>query len=109
MKYVFLGIWGAIFLFFFCVFFSIGFYAYYLYKYPNPFDYNYLFEYYPKELVLRKGPSFSLPKDRIQHFLNFSPSKEKKRHTHRNVWGFQYIWGRGGRNGILSLSVAKSL
>lgn len=55
----------------------LGFYIYYLYKYPRPHDINYLSKYYPKDLILRTGGKLYSPKIRFQHFLNFPPSKKQ--------------------------------
>ena len=64
--------------FLFCCFIISGFYIYYLYKYPKPLNRNYLLSYYPKDLILKTGGHLHLPenpKQRTQHFLNFSPVK----------------------------------
>ena len=50
---------------------------YYLYKYPDPPDITYLSKYYPEDLILKTGGQLKYPNQRIQHFLNFSPLKEK--------------------------------
>ena len=61
----------------FSCFLISAFYAYYLHKYPKPYDISYLFEYYPKNFVLKIGNFLALPKDSFQHFLNFQTSKKK--------------------------------
>ena len=67
----------CIFLFFFVLFFLLGFYVYYLYKYPTGFNKNYLLQYYPKDLILKTGGRLETPDKRLQHFLNFSSSKKE--------------------------------
>ena len=64
-------------LLFFFVFLWTGFYLYYLYKYPAPPDKSHLLKYYPEDLIIRRGASFTLPEDRIQHFKNFPTQKDK--------------------------------
>ena len=59
----------------FFIFLFVGFYSYYLYKYPEPHNTSYLLEHYPKDLIIRRGANF--PKNRIQHFKNFPEQKEK--------------------------------
>lgn len=65
------------FVFFLVLFFILGGYAYYLYKYPKPPDVKYLLEYYPEDLILKTGGWLEPPNRRLQHFLNFSLSKKK--------------------------------
>ena len=79
-------------IFFFFLFLFVGFYSYYLYKYPKPFDRNYLFTYYPKDLVIQKGGLLKKPITRIQHFKNFP--FEKDRGTIRiGAFGDSYTYG----------------
>ena len=66
-----------VFLFLLCL--ILGVYIYYLYKYPKPHDKNYLLKYYPKDIILKTGGRLTTPnrpEERIQHFLNFSPTKK---------------------------------
>ena len=63
-------------IFFFLFFFFLFFYAYYLYKYPRADIDSHLLQYYPQDLILKTGGNLRLPKDRIQHFLNFQPLKQ---------------------------------
>ena len=66
----------CLFLCFFLLFFVAGFFIYYLHKYPKPPDINRLKEIYPRDLILQTGGILEFHKGRIQHFLNFSPSKK---------------------------------
>ena len=63
--------------FFFFLFLFVGFYSYYLYKYPKFHDKSYLLKYYPKDLVIQKGGRLNKPISRIQHFKNFSFEKDR--------------------------------
>lgn len=74
------------------MFFILGGYIYYLYKYPEPQDIQYLLKYYPKDLILKTGGFLEPSNRRIQYFLNFSPSK--KRNTIRiGAFGDSFTFG----------------
>ena len=65
------------FLFVFLFVFLLGFYAYYLYRYPKDYNKSYFLQYYPKDLILKTGGHLKTPDNRLQHFLNFPPSKKR--------------------------------
>ena len=67
-----------IFLSLFLFFCFSGFYIYYLYKYNSlsPYNKDYLFKIYPKNIILKTGGLLPTKKDRIQHFLNFPFQKD---------------------------------
>lgn len=65
------------FIFVFCLSFLSGLYFYYLYKYPKFQDGEHLLKWYPEKILLKTGSNLPTPEKRIQHFLNFSPLKEK--------------------------------
>ena len=81
--------------FLFCCFIISGFYIYHLYKYPKPLNRDYLFHYYSKDLILKTGGYLYVPgnpKQRTQHFLNFSPVKHP--HTIRiGTFGDSHTFG----------------
>lgn len=76
----------------FFIFFIFVFYVYYLYKIPNPPDKSGLLKYYSKEIVLKTGGELVYPKDRIQHFLQFSSSKRKDT-VRIGTFGDSYTYG----------------
>ena len=61
---------------FFSLFFLSGFYIYYLFNYPEPFETDYLLEYYPEDFILKAGDFLPFPQERPQNFLNFPTAKE---------------------------------
>ena len=67
-----------IFLSLFLFFCFSGFYIYYLYKYNSlsPYNKDYLFKIYPKNIILKTGGLLRTKEDRIQHFLNFPFQKD---------------------------------
>ncbi|MDE0092642.1 MAG: hypothetical protein OXN83_05110, partial [Oligoflexia bacterium] len=63
----------------FLIFFTVGLYTYYKYKFPRFQDINSEFyNLYPKDIILKIGGFLNLPQQRIQHFLNFPVKKNKK-------------------------------
>ena len=79
-------------LFFFLLFF-LFFYIYYLIRFPKPHDRSYFSQYYPEDIMLKTGSRLSSPKNRLQHFLNFSPLKEKDV-IRVGVFGCSYTWSK---------------
>ena len=77
MKDIFKVKYFGFFILFFLLFFISGTYIYYLYKYPEPPNVEYLLKYYPEDLILKTGGYLEPPRRRIEYFLNFSPLKEK--------------------------------
>lgn len=75
MKHLFKVKYFIFCLLFFLLFFTSGFYAYYLYNYPDPPEVDGLLEYYPEDFLLKIGSDLRLPDDRFQYFLNFPTSK----------------------------------
>ena len=61
----------------FLVFFYSGFFIYYLYNFPDPFNTDRLLEYYPEDFLLKIGYGLRFPESRIQYFLNFPLSKKE--------------------------------
>ena len=76
---------------FLCFFVSL-FYVYYLYKYPQIHNTNFLLKYYPQDLILKTGGRLKLPESRIQHFLNFHPEKTA-RSIRIGAFGDSYTYG----------------
>ncbi len=64
---------------FFLCFLLLGFYLYYIYKYPDPLNKKLkdLSKHYPPDLILKTGAKLHPPEKRFQHFLNFPPAKPK--------------------------------
>ena len=66
-----------IFIFVFCLSLLSGLYFYYLYKYPKFQNRKDLLEWYTEKIFFKTGGYLPNPEERIQHFLNFPPLKEK--------------------------------
>ena len=92
MKHLFKVKYLILYLLFFLLFFVPGFYAYYLYNYPDPPKRDGLLEYYPEDFLLKVGGKLLFPEERFQHFLNFPPFK-KKDSVRIGTFGDSHVFG----------------
>ena len=92
MKHLFKVKYFILYPLFFLLFFVSGFYAYYLYNYPEPPEISHLLEHYPEDFLLKVGNDLRLPDDRFQHFLNF-PSLKRKGSVRIGTFGDSHTFG----------------
>ena len=74
-------------------FFLSGFYFYYLYRFPKAPERDWVFKYYPEDIVLKTGTRLEAPENRIQYFLNF-PAEKPKDTIRIGAFGCSYTYSQ---------------